>query len=96
MSVRPDNRLDDAPMVPVTCRACGAEVLARKSSWQQTSVQWSADAARRCPQRRDSEALAGHGRQTVFLSCSELSESIVDAVRTGRLCIVDETVDAAP
>ncbi|MFS0897375.1 ferredoxin [Mycolicibacterium litorale] len=96
MSVRPDNRLDDAPMAPVTCRACGADVLARKSSWEQTSVQWNAEAAQRCPQRRDSEALAGHGRQTVFLSCSELSESIVDAVRSGRLSIVDETVDAAP
>lgn len=96
MSVRPDNRLDDAPMVPVTCRACGAKVLARKSSWQQTSVQWSADAAQRCPQRRDSEALAAHGRKTVFLSCSELSESIVEAVRAGSLSIVDETVDVAP
>ncbi|WP_193044831.1 ferredoxin [Mycolicibacterium baixiangningiae] len=96
MSVRPDNRLDDTPMAPVTCRACGADVLARKSSWQQTSVQWSAAAAQRCPQRQDNEALTSHGRKTVFLSCSELSESIAEAVRTGRLTIVDETVDAAP
>lgn len=96
MSIRPDNRLDDAPMAPVTCRACGAQVLARKSSWEQTSVQWNAQAARRCPQRRDSEALAAHGSNTVFLSCSALSDSIVDALRTGRLSIVDETVDAAP
>lgn len=96
MSIRPDNRLADAPMVPVTCRACGARVSARKSSFEQTSVQWNADAAQRCPQRRDSEALAGHGRPPVFLSCSELSESIVDAVRTGQLTIVDETVDATP
>ena len=96
MSVRPDNRLDDAPMAPVTCRACGAEALARKSSFEQTSVQWSAEAVQRCPQRRDSQALAAHGRNTVFLSCSELSESIVDAVRTGRLTIVDDRVDVAP
>lgn len=94
MSIRPDNRLADAPMVPVSCRACGAEVLARKSSWEQTSVQWNAAASRRCPQRRDSEALAAHGRQTVFLSCSELSESIVDAVRAGRVPIVDESTVA--
>ncbi|MBO0676698.1 ferredoxin [Mycolicibacterium sp. S2-37] len=96
MSVRPDNRLDDSPMVPVTCRACGAEVSARKSSWEQTSVQWNADAIERCPQRRDAEELAAHSRPSVFLSCSELTESILDAVRDGRLEIVDETVDAAP
>jgi hypothetical protein len=50
MTVRTDNRLTDAPMVPVTCRRCGAEVWARKSSWQQTSVQWDATAAALCPQ----------------------------------------------
>ena len=96
MSIRPDNRLDDSPMVPVTCRSCGADVLARKSSWEQTSVQWNAEAILRCPQRRGAEELAAHGKPPVFLSCSELTESIVDAVRTGHLAIVDETVDAAP
>ncbi|MCV7170018.1 ferredoxin [Mycobacterium manitobense] len=90
MSIRPDNRLDDAPMVPVTCRACGAGVLARKSTWEQTSVQWNAEAVRTCPQRRAAEELAAHGRPPVFLSCSELTHSIVDAVRGGRLQIVDE------
>ncbi|MDG5482692.1 ferredoxin [Mycolicibacterium gadium] len=96
MSVRADNRLADAPMVPVACRACGAEVLARKSSWEQTSVQWSADAMARCPQRRNAESLTAPGRPTLFLSCSELSESIHDAVAAGRLPIVDEAAHAAP
>lgn len=96
MTVRPDNRLADAPMVPVACRACGAEVLARKSSWEQTSVQWTADAMARCPQRRNAESLGTPGRPTLFLSCSELTESIHDAVAAGRLAIVEETVHAAP
>jgi hypothetical protein len=39
MVIRPDNRLDDAPMVPVVCARCGAGVQVRKSSWNQTSVQ---------------------------------------------------------
>ncbi|SHW58399.1 Uncharacterised protein [Mycobacteroides abscessus subsp. abscessus] len=40
-------------MVPVGCERCGAQVLARKSSWQQTSVQWNADAESRCAQPAD-------------------------------------------
>ena len=48
MTVRPDSRLADAPMVPVSCRRCGARVLARKSSWEQTSVQWDAAGTARC------------------------------------------------
>jgi hypothetical protein len=90
MTVRTDNRLADAPMVSVTCRRCGAEVLARKSSWQQTSVQWDAAALARCPQRREAELLAGHGGRSVFLSCSELRESILAAARDGRLTVLDE------
>ena len=96
MSVRADNRLADAPMVPVACRACGARVLARKSSWEQTSVQWDAEALARCPQRRNAESLTAPGRPTLFLSCSELAESIHDAVAAGRLRIVDEAAHAAP
>jgi hypothetical protein len=95
MTIRADNRLVDTPMVPVVCRACGAEVLARKSSWEQTSVQWNADAMARCPQRRNAESLTAPGRPALFLSCSELTESIHNAVAAGRLPIVDESVHAA-
>ena len=91
MTVRRDNRLADAPMVSVTCRACGAEVMARKSSWQQTSVQWDAAALSRCPQRREAQVLSAHGTCSVFLSCSELRESIRQAVRDGMLPVVDES-----
>jgi hypothetical protein len=95
-SVRDDNRLDDMPMRPVACRNCGARVLARKSTWNQTSVQWNADASARCFERAEAEKLASPGSRGVFLRCSALSVSIVDAVRHGDLAIVDETVRVTP
>ena len=91
-SVRADNRLDEMPMVPVGCRLCGACVLARKSTWNQTSVQWNADATARCAERAETQKMSAHGGRGVFLVCSALSESIVDAVRHGDLPIVDEIV----
>lgn len=87
-SLREDNRLDEMPMAPVTCRNCGARVLARKSSWNQTSVQWDAGALARCIERRDAERLAGHHRGP-FLACDALRDSIQLAVATGELAIVD-------
>lgn len=89
-SVREDNRLDEMPMVPVTCLNCGARVLARKSSWNQTSVQWNADATARCPERADAQKIATPGSRGVFIVCSALSASILDAVRRGDLSVVDE------
>ncbi len=94
-SARVDNRLDEMPMVPVTCRNCEAQVLARKSSWNQTSVQWNADATARCAERREAQKVSAHAGRAVFLACSALSESIVDAVRHGGLPIVDEMVGVA-
>ncbi len=79
---RADNRLADSPMVSVGCQHCGAEVLARKSSWQQTSVQWTAAAESQCPQRRNCSGL--------FLVCSELRGSILEAARSGRLPVLAE------
>jgi hypothetical protein len=95
MTARTDNRLADAPMVPVTCRRCGAKVLARKSSWQQTSVQWDAAAMARCPQRRAADLLTTHGRRDVFLACSDLAESIRTAAHDGELPVVDDQPLAA-
>jgi hypothetical protein len=90
-----DDRLDEMPMMPVACRTCGAEVLARKSSWNQTSVQWNADATARCAERRQAEEISAHAGRGVFLVCSALSASIVDAVRHGDLAVVDEETPAA-
>lgn len=86
--IRTDNRLDDMPMAPVGCRLCGAQVLARKSSWNQTSVQWNADASGRCAERRQADRIPTHQRQP-FLVCSALRDSIRDAVAAGELRIVE-------
>lgn len=90
MTVRPDNRLLDAPLVPVNCRQCGATVRVRKSTWAQTSVQWDAAALAACVQRREASALADHGRGA-FLVCSQLRDSIEDAARRGDLPIVADS-----
>ena len=45
------------------------------------------------PKRSKMLAHAGRG---VFLACSALGESIVDAVRRGDLSIVDEIAGVAP
>lgn len=94
-SIRVDNRLDETPMMPVVCADCGARVLARKSTWNQTSVQWNADATARCSERAEAQKLSAHASRGVFLVCSALSESIIDAVRHGNLPIVEETVGVA-
>jgi hypothetical protein len=91
---RTDNRLDEMPMMPVACRSCGARVLVRKSTWNQTSVQWNADATDRCTERAEAEKVSAHANRGVFLVCSALRESILDAVRHAGLAIVDETEDA--
>jgi hypothetical protein len=90
-SVRADNRLEDMPMVPVACRNCGAQVLARKSSWNQTSVQWNAAASALCAERRDADRIAGHHvvQGGLFVVCSALRDSIEAAVAAGELAIVD-------
>lgn len=89
-----DNRLDEMPMMPVACRSCGARVLVRKSTWNQTSVQWNAEATDRCTERADAQKVSEHASRGVFLVCSTLRESILDAVRDGDLAIVDETEGA--
>lgn len=81
-------------MLPVVCRSCGAQVLVRKSSWNQTSVQWNADATDRCAERAEARQASAHAGRGVFLVCSALRGSILAAVRQGELSIVDETVSA--
>ena len=90
--IREDNRLDHMPMIALACQTCGAQVLARKSSWNQTSVQWTADATARCAERLDAERISLPGSRGVFLGCSALSESIADAVRCGSLPIVGDSL----
>jgi hypothetical protein len=93
--VREDNRLDEMPMMPVACRNCGARVLARKSSWNQTSVQWNADATARCAERAEAQKISVPGSRGVFLACSALRDSILAAVQHGDFFIVDEPAGVA-
>ncbi|WP_409427365.1 hypothetical protein [Mycobacterium sp. SMC-11] len=91
--MRPDNRLSDAPMTPVICGSCGARVLARKSSWEQTSVQWNGAAMARCQERQSvGEHPSVYGadlRPGTFLVCARLRASIEKAVGAGSLPVLD-------
>jgi hypothetical protein len=81
-AIRPDVRLDDGPMVPVTCEACRARVEVRKSSWEQTSIQWSAAATSACHER----GLVGATADGIgFAGCSALTASIRKAAVDGSL-----------
>ncbi|MGW9497151.1 ferredoxin [Streptomyces prasinus] len=80
--MRPDNRLTDgAPMRPLACGRCAAEVLVRKSSWQQTSVQWDARATAACAER---DPAGG-----AFEGCRSLRDTIREAALRGTLEVVD-------
>lgn len=88
MAVRPDNRLDHGPMTPVSCTTCGAGVEVRKSSWEQTSVQWHDAAVEQCLERRASSPRPGPNG-AAFAGCEALRRSIHDAAVNGDLLIQD-------
>ncbi|SEG87545.1 hypothetical protein SAMN04489712_120153 [Thermomonospora echinospora] len=80
MTVRQDDRLTDGmPMRPVRCRRCDGLVLARKSSWEQTSIQWTEEAMAACPSLADDR----------HATCPALLSAIREAVLNGELKIVD-------
>ncbi|WP_280436332.1 ferredoxin [Nocardia carnea] len=81
---RADNRLLDTPMQPLRCRACAAELLVRKSSWHQTSVQWNAEALSTC---RELGAAPMPGPS--LAGCSQLRETIRGAAASGALHVVE-------
>lgn len=89
MSVRPDNRLADVPMTPLACHTCGAGVEVRKSSWDQTSIQWRGDSVGACVERR--AAIQGTGPNAgAFAGCSALRDTVREAAVRRELRIVDE------
>ncbi len=89
MSLRPDSRLANAPMQPVTCTACGATVQARKGSWEQTMIQWTREAARSCLERR-AASVSPCLNETVFLRCATLHDSVCDAAIRGDLNVFSQ------
>ncbi len=96
MTTRADDRLGEVPMTPVKCQPCGAEVLVRKSSWAQTSVQWDARSLSRCCERvkvlehPEIDNGLGATRPGLFLACARLREAIESAACAGELPVLDE------
>lgn len=88
MAVRPDVRLENGPMTPVTCTTCGAWVEARKSSWDQISIQWSPEAIEACTERRAHSPRPGPNGST-FLGCTTLSATLREAAVKGDLPVQD-------
>lgn len=86
MSVRTDVRLVDAPMQPAQCHTCGACVEVRKSSWDQTSIQWNDEALRACVERRATRSdTAENG--PLFSGCTALRDTIREAAVRGDITI---------
>lgn len=71
-------------MQPVTCGACGASVFARKSSWDQTTLQWNAQALSMCLERGDI-AVSDRPNRQAFEGCSAMRAAIRAAAVTGSL-----------
>ncbi|WP_067673835.1 hypothetical protein [Nocardia miyunensis] len=72
-------------MLPVRCGQCGAQVLARKSTWAQTSVQWNADATAACVERHAAAELS----RATLRYCTSMRESILTAAQSGDLPVLD-------
>ena len=89
MAVRPDVRLETAPMESVRCDWCRASVEVRKSSWDQTSIQWHSDAMEACHERRSSAPRSGPNG-SAFTGCTALRDSIRRAAVTGRINVQDD------
>lgn len=81
--MREDNRLaDGAPMRSLTCERCAAQVLVRKSSRQQTSVQWDGRAMALCAER---DPAGGP-----FEGCGSLRDTIREAALRGTIELADD------
>lgn len=88
--VRSDVRLDDEPMRTVSCHRCAAVVEVRKSSWDQTSLQWSRRALATCEERRahGDPTMTTAGREA-FAGCASLKQSVRTAAVSGTLPVHD-------
>ncbi|WP_196780826.1 hypothetical protein [Nocardioides sambongensis] len=75
-------------MTPVSCGTCGASVEARKSSWDQTSIQWHEAALATCVERRAANPRPGPNGGA-FAGCAALNQSLREAAVTGALPVQD-------
>jgi hypothetical protein len=77
-----------AGLVPVRCVGCASEVLVRKASRMQTSVQWRSAPADSCP---EFAARVAAGELSARIdTCPALRASIEGAVATGAVAVPDE------
>lgn len=75
-------------LVPVTCASCPTEVLVRKASQVQTSIQYQTSPARSCP---EFAARVADGELSARIdTCPRLREAIERAVATGAVTVPDE------
>jgi hypothetical protein len=75
-------------LAPVSCSACLTEVLVRKASRVQTSIQYQSPPADSCP---DFAARIEAGELSARIdTCPRLRESIERAVTTGSVAVPDE------
>lgn len=88
-----DARLTEIPLQPLNCTECVARVLVRKSTWQQTSIQWSAEALQACRERP--AAACGDRPKDRFVGCETLRAEIREATIDGRLEVVYRDADNA-
>jgi hypothetical protein len=77
-----------AGLVPVGCASCRTEVLVRKASRMQTSIQWRSSPAESCP---EFAARVGAGELSARIdTCPALRAAIERAVETGAVAVPDE------
>lgn len=81
-------RYMEAGMRPVSCEHCGTEVLVRKNSVDQTSVQWQAEPWAVCP--RFAEAHEAGKVSALQDACPNLESSIGHAVRLGVITLPEQ------
>lgn len=73
-------------MQSLACGECTARVLVRKSTWQQTSIQWTSEALNACQER----AALGDTDNSAepFRVCESLMETIRGAASEGTITII--------
>jgi hypothetical protein len=72
-------------LVPVECTACASEVLVRKASREQTSIQWQSSPAETCP---EFAARVAAGELSARIdTCPRLRDAIERAVATGAVAV---------
>ncbi len=77
-TVEDKRRYLEEGLTPLACQTCGTEVLVRKASSHQQSVQWTVSPADHCPVFR--ELSCGPGRTE---GCPNLERTIAHAVDEG-------------